>query len=202
LHQLADTMLRREYDKFEMQDKALQVKQRATDWKEWMDRYLSEFAEKSKLFWRFISQKLKKGKIAVYRFLGFKDESALSSVEKRNLTEYLSRSSGQVTLPFIYKRLFDPDFEIDSRFYAAPKGLFTKVEIAYKEWKKGLDSNVILVGEKGSGKSTAIRFIKERYFNEESIFNAQFDKTIYTEEQLINISHTMLRLILLIRISF
>ncbi len=185
LHELSDTMLRREYDKFELRDKALQAKQKATRWKDRFRSFFGGLSQKTEIAWRFTSQKFKKGKIVVLGFLGFRDDSVLSTTEKNNLTVYLSKAGVQRNLPFIYKRLFDPGFEIDSRFYVAPNGMYTSVEIAWEGWKKGLDSNVIIIGEKGSGKSTAIRSLSDTFFKDEQVTRLKFDQTFFTEAKLI-----------------
>jgi len=186
LQQLADTMLKRDYDMFELKDKALQVKQTATDWTTRFGKYWATFADEAELFWRFSSKKINKwwGKAAL--FLGFIDKSTLSRSEKRSLTEFLSKASGEENLPFIYKRLFDPSFEIDERFYIPPKGLYNSIESAYNGWKANLDTNSLIIGEKGSGKSTAIQFLKKKFFADHETVQLQFDQTFYTTEELID----------------
>lgn len=186
LNQLAETMLKRDYDMFELKDKALQVKQTATDWKSAFVKKWAKFAEQVELLWRFSSKKIEKwwGKTAL--FLGFKDESALSTSEKRSLAEYLAKAVIEVDLPFIYKRLFDDQFEIDERFYIPPKGLVNSIGNSLKDWENNLDANALIVGEKGSGKSTAIQLLIKNTFNKTGykVNRLRFDQTFYTNEKL------------------
>lgn len=187
LHQLEAIMLNREYDKFEFQDKALQVKERATNWKVKAQLIADKWIEKSEITWRFLSQRFKKVKSLTLRYLGFRWEEAVSDSEKRSLTEYLINNKFDSSLPFIYRRLFDIEFNIDWRFYVKPDRVFHDVEKAFDEWKNGIDSNVLITGEKGSGKSTAVRFTEERVFSEYDIINTTFDETFYSETDLIKI---------------
>lgn len=186
LYELAEIMLNREYDKFEFQDKALQVKEKATDWKK---RFLIKFdkwVDKGELAWRFLSQKFKKVKSVILRYLGFRWEEAVSIREKRSLTEYLVKNQMEEPLPFIYRRLFDFEFNVDWRFYILPDGVFQSLEKAYMEWQRGLDSNVLIIGEKGSGKSTVVRFATKRLFEKDEVLSVDFENTFYTEKQLLS----------------
>ena len=186
LHTLSNTMLSREYDKFELQDKALQVKERAMDWQQKFTRLSARGLDKAEIFWRFSLKKFKKINLVLVRFLGLGDGSLISTSEKRNLAEALSRAATDSDLPFIYKRLFDQEFEIDWRFYVPPDSLFTMAEKAYKEWGNTLEANVLLLGEKGSGKSTAIRLLTGKVFLNHDILQLSLEKTIYKEKELLD----------------
>ena len=52
LDTLAGTMLRRDFDKFELQDKALLVKEQALDWKQKITFRWAQVSDKIELFWR------------------------------------------------------------------------------------------------------------------------------------------------------
>jgi hypothetical protein len=186
LHILADLMLNREYDKFELQDKALQVKARAIDWQQKLNRLSAEWIDKAEIIWRFSVKKINKSHTTVSYFLGFRGDGFISTTEKRNLAESLSRAAGESNLPFIYKRLFDYDFEIDWRFYVPPYSVFTMAKKAYEEWGDRLEANILLMGEKGSGKSTAVRLLTEKVFLNHEIIQLSLDKTIYKEKELID----------------
>ncbi|PWN06425.1 hypothetical protein [Rhodohalobacter mucosus] len=186
LHDLADTMLSREYDAFEIQDKALQVKETALKWTDKLEIIAGDALEKSRVLWRFLMQKLKKGRAVAGRFLGFTKEEGISSKEKRSLSEYLTKSDQNLELPFIYRRLFEPGFEIDSRFNITPDGFYTTMEGAYASWKEGLETNVLILGERGSGKTNAVRFSEEKLFEKEDVVHVVFDRTFCDEKTLVS----------------
>lgn len=185
LFDLANIMHSRSYDTFELRDKALQVKERATDWKLKLQLFSDKWIEKTEILWRFLNQKFKKGKNFTLRTLGFQGEEAVSTTERRNLTEYLVRINKDQQLPFIYKRLFDYEFEIDERFYTAPDRVHESIENAFTGWKNGLDNNVLIMGEKGSGKSATVRFLSNNLFEEDEPIIIRFDTTFYKEEELL-----------------
>jgi hypothetical protein len=186
LYDLAGVMLSRDYDTFEIQDKALFVKQQAIKWTDRLEILFSDIFEKASVLLRFFIQKLKKGKNYIGRFLGFAEVEGISSQEKRSLSEYLSKSVQELELPFIYRRLFEPGFEIDSRFNIAPDGFYTMMESAYSSWNEGLETNLLILGERGSGKSNAIRIGREKIFEKKEIVFIEFDKTFYDEKTLVS----------------
>lgn len=185
LHLLAGTMLRREFGQFEIMDKALLVKQKALNWQEKTSSKWAVLSEKSELGWRLAVRKFKKGSRFVSRYLGFKGEEIISTKEKRNLAEYLARPAVTSNLPFVYKRLFDRDFSIDERFYITPKNSFSLIRGAYDQWKRGLSANVAIIGEKGSGKSTLIKFAEKECLNGDETLEVRFDDTFTDEKELL-----------------
>lgn len=182
---LADIMLARDYDKLEMQDKALQVREKALRWSEKLANYFSDRADYATVLWRFMSQKVRKGMDITARFLGFAGEEGISSKQKRSLSEYLAKSLHEQELPFIYRRLFEPGFEIDERFHVAPNGFYTAMDNAFNAWKEGLETNVLILGERGSGKSNAIRFSEGKFFENTDVIHVLFDRTFFDEETLV-----------------
>lgn len=185
LHSLAGTMLRREYDQFEMMDKALLVKEKALNWRVRVSSRLAVVMEKLEALWRLAVKKFRKGRSVVSRYLGFSREDAISTKEKRNLAEYLARPGSSSDLPFVYKRLFDRDFSIDERFYITPNNSISFIQGAYDHWTRGLSANVAVIGEKGSGKSTLIRFAEKECLNGEETLEVRFEDTFTEEKELL-----------------
>lgn len=187
IQKLADSMLARSYAELEMQDKALQVKATAYSWRDRGKQLLSRFLEKAEVMRRFSLRELKEGWKITARYLGFEKSGTVSTTEKRNLAEYLAQVDVHDHLPFVYRRLFSYDFEIDDRFYLQPAGLYTLFEQSFEDWNLKIDTNFLIKGERGSGKATAIRFLKQRYLKEQKIITVNFDQTIYDEQKLLTI---------------
>lgn len=185
MHSLAQTMLNREFDRFEMQDKALMVKEQAVNWKQILTSKWAASSEKAEIGWRFFLLKFKGGFRKVTPYLGFRDEDGISIRQKRNLAEYLARPGIESDLPFIYKRLFDRDFSIDERFYIPPKNTMEMIANSYDQWKRGMSANVAIVGEKGSGKTTMIRFAKKEILKETEPHEVFFDQTFTNKNELL-----------------
>ncbi len=185
MHSLARTMLSRDFDRFEMQDKALKVKEQAFDWNQKLSSKWAHVSDRVELGGRFMSRKFKEGSRVVSPYLGFKSNGEISIKEKRNLAEYLAKPGVESDLPFIYKRLFDRDFSIDERFYVAPKNSIELIGSSYDQWKRGLSANVAIIGEKGSGKTTMIRFAKKEVFVDGDPIEINFEKTFTDESELL-----------------
>ena len=185
LQDLAVTMLQRDYDRFELEDKARMVKEQATDWRKKLTITWAKFSEQTELGWRFFMRKYKTLSNPVFRFLGFRREDQVSSRQMRSLAEYLARPGMDENLPFIYKRLFDRYFKIDQRFYERPIGSRAMFREAYGRWKKGLDSTVMIIGEKGSGKTTMMNLVIEDMDGDEQQIRLDFTNTFYKKEILV-----------------
>lgn len=185
LNRLADLMLTKDYERFELQDKALQVKETALNWREKFNLLWETLQDKFQLGFRFVSAKMNKVNKSAGKLLGFRDDESINKAVKRNLTEYLSRFSVDNLLPYVYKRLFDREFEIDQRFYVNPEQSFQLFEKAYEDWKKEMDINVMIIGEKGSGKTTTMRFLRDQFLPDEKIISLEFENTFFSEDDLL-----------------
>lgn len=184
LNRLADLMLTKDYDRFELQDKALQAKETALNWRDKFDMLSETVLEKFQLGFRFLTSKVKKANKSATKFLGFSEDDEVNKTVKRNLTEYLSRFNIDNPLPYVYKRLFDREFEIDQRFFINPEQSFQLFEKSYEDWKNEMDVNVIILGEKGSGKTTMIRFLRDQFLEDEKMISIDFDNTFFSEDEL------------------
>lgn len=184
LESLAGTMLRRDFDKFELQDKAFFVKEHALDWKQKLSSKWAIVSEKIELGWRFAFRKIKLYSRVITPYLGMKSEEDVSIRVKRNLAEDLAKPGAPSDLPFVYKRLFDRDFSIDERFYISPNNSISLISGSFDQWNRGLSSNVAVVGEKGSGKTTLIRLAEKQCLNDEIPVEVNFHRT-FTEEKLL-----------------
>lgn len=187
LQKLADVMLKRDYDKFELEDKARKVKSRALNWKDLLTRYFAIVSEKTAVAKRFVMLKFNTLKVPVSRYLGFQSETQVSESEKQNLTEYLTGFDSILKqLPYIYQRLFSRTFLIEKRFFIPPAVSLHVMKNAFEQWEKGILSNVAIIGEKGSGKSTLVKFFKEDVEKDIQVIDIDFTQTISDTEILVS----------------
>ncbi|MCG2590890.1 AAA family ATPase [Rhodohalobacter sulfatireducens] len=185
LKTLSGNMLRREFQHLKMHDKALLVRQQALNWKDKISSKLAVIFEKIEIGYRFLSRKFRDYSRVIKPYLGIRSDDIVTIREKRNLAEYLASSRSKVTIPFVYERLFNLDFPIDHRFYVPPSNGIQLVESSFNEWKRDLSTNVVVVGEKGSGKTTLIRFAEKQCLNEEEPIELTFNKTFIKERELL-----------------
>ncbi len=186
LQKIADVMLSRKFDAFEMEDKARQVKSRALNWKEKLDRYLAILLEKAELAKRFITRKFRQIKDPVLNFLGYKQDAGATAKQKHGVTEYLSGITTILKkLPYIYQRLFSRDILIEKRFYIAPSGSLQVMEKNMEQWHKGIEASIAVVGEKGSGKTTLIHFFEDSITSDIPIVKIEFSETFCDKNQML-----------------
>jgi len=186
LQRLADVMLSRKFDAFELEDKARQVKSHALSWKEKLDRYLAIISDKAEIAQRFIVMKFRQIKNPVLNFLGYKQDTGATARQKQDVTEYLSGITTILKkLPYIYQRLFSRDFLIEKRFYIVPSGSLQLMEKIMDQWCKGIEASVAVVGEKGSGKTTLLHFFENTIKTDIPIVKIAFTETFCDKNQML-----------------
>ena len=189
LHKLSGFMLKRAYGEFELQDKAYQVKERAVNWQiRFLDSW-SAVTNKLKITQRFLKKKTAAVRGAIALYLGFSGEESVSLHHKRSLSEELSKEPADRDLPFVYRNIFKSDFTIDERFYVVPLQGDQLYRNSFDAWlhTKTSVSNVLFVGEKGSGKSTANSFFLNKYTADQPVVSVFLDHTIYDVPSLLKI---------------
>jgi len=116
---------------------------------------------KLKLFYQFIEDSSRK---IAKQFAFDKTQNFIST----DISDFLSTTQSAITkLPYVYQRLFS--FEPLETFdlYIERKVPMDMLNLAYSKWKEEKFTPVVLIGEKGSGKTTFIRkFIKSTISNE------------------------------------
>lgn len=189
LHKLSGFMLSRSYGEFEMQDKAYQVKERAANWRNDLSDKGSAVADKFILAWRFLKKKTANFRTTAGRYLGFSEEESVTVQQKRSLSEDLSKAGADKDLPFVYRNIFKGDFSIDERFYVVPDQADRLYGDAFNAWHqfKPASSNVLIVGEKGSGKSTSVNYLFVKHAGDQPVVSISLDHTVYDVQKLLHI---------------
>lgn len=170
------------------------AKETATDWKTKFSVIWAKLDEKVELFGRFIWKKLKAYALFIRKFLGFVEKEKLEE-DKTDLATFLSETDEQISrLPFIYRRLFDFNKEVDERFYIRQPEQFERFRKGYELWKNDFPSSFGIFGEKGSGKSIFISLLKEEVLTDHNLIDIKFDKTIWNPEELVELISSELKL--------
>lgn len=170
------------------------AKETATDWKTKFTVIWARMEEKTELFVRFVWKKIKQYASAVRKFLGFAEKKKLEE-DKTDLATFLSETDEKIArLPFIYRRLFDFNKEVDERFYIHRPEQFERFRKGYELWKNNFPSTFGVFGEKGSGKSLFISLLKEKVITDHDVVEINFEKTIWKPEELIEFISSGLKL--------
>jgi hypothetical protein len=160
------------------------AKQAAVDWKTKLQVWWARIAEKGELFGRFVWKKVKQYSEAVRKFLGFAEKEKLEG-DKTDLATFLSETDEQIAgLPFIYRRLFDFNKEVDERFYIRKPEQFDRFKKGYELWRNNFPSSFAIVGEKGSGKSLFIALLMEEVLTKHDVIEINFEDTIWTADEI------------------
>lgn len=91
-----------------------------------------------------------------------------------DISDYLNTTETAISkLPFVYQRLFSFEPLESFNLYIERRVPMETFNLAYAKWKEGKFSPVVLIGEKGSGKTTFLRkFLKTTISNEKVfVFN-------------------------------
>lgn len=184
--ELSRIVLTRDFDSFELRDKSLQMKEKALNWKMRVRRKFSVAEDKLAVLWRFTWGKSKQSTEYVLRFLGFAKSADVAEKTKADLKAALIETHEKFEkLPFIYQRLFSYSFEADRRLFVSPGSGNVKLETALQQWEKGAFNNIIITGEKGSGKSALIKILKSDHLEEYDVVEIHLNDTFFTEAELI-----------------
>ena len=90
-------------------------------------------------------------------------------------------------LPLVYQRLFKIEALTETRFYLHRKKEFDTLEEEFLKWEKESVSAAVIIGEKGSGKSTLINYAKDQLYGDYKAIEIRPKITISTEEELLKL---------------
>ncbi len=162
------------------------VKEKTQDWHTVLDSRWARVQDRLMLWSRFILKKGNKYITDLKSFLGFKEEK-MQEGKRADIATYLSETDSKMKeLPYIYRRLFDFQSLADKQFFEPVQESTLVFKKAYEQWQNKFPTNFAIVGEKGSGKSSFINLIVNSELEEEQVISIDFAKTIWQEDQLVN----------------
>jgi len=108
-------------------------------------------------------------------------ESA-SEENRRALHRLLYTSRSRIEkLPFVYQRLFRLEPLKDERFFTAREDRLEELAETIANWRKGEYSTTVVIGEKGSGRTSLINILASRSFRAYSVHRLDLNRTILDE---------------------
>lgn len=162
------------------------AKETAVDWKSKVQAVWARFIDRLELLYRFCHKKLSSYIVTIRDFLGFSKKGSLEST-KIDLATFLSETDEMIAkLPFIYRRLFDFQKEVDKRFYIRRPTQFENFRKGYELWQNNFPSSFAVVGEKGSGKSLFIKMLEDEIINNNDVIEVKFEGTVADKDKIIN----------------
>lgn len=178
-------LINQDSDEIKLEDARIKVRQSATDFKNKLRIYWAKFVDQLELGRRFIVMKIQSANKAVRSFLGL-IESEHINVQKTNIAAHLHEIDLKYRkLPYIYRRLFDFKRPADASFFVKHQPHFETVSRAYELWQSDFPSSIAILGEKGSGRTTELNYLKDEIFSNDRVEEINFEKTIFTEAQIL-----------------
>lgn len=168
-------------------DTQMRVRESADDYGEKLSIYWAKFVGKLEVLQRFLTHRFKEINESVRTFFGLAEAEHIN-VQKTNIATILHETDLKFKeLPFIYRRLFDFKREVDSGFFVKNSEFFDRTQKSLDLWDTGFPSSVAIVGEKGSGRSTLLRFLDNEVFTNQKVELVDISRTVYTEEALVSL---------------
>ncbi len=180
-------------DQIRREDAKIIVRQSALDVKNRLIVLWAKFMDRLELARRFVVSKIKSVITTIRSFLGLTETEHIN-VQKTNIAAILHEIDQKYhQLPYIYRRLFDFKRPAESTFFVKNNSHFENVSKAYELWKSDFPSSIAILGEKGSGRTTLLNYLNSEIFINEKVEFIHFDRTIYTESELLDELSTQLK---------
>ncbi|MGM0588364.1 MAG: ATP-binding protein [Bacteroidota bacterium] len=176
-----------ELDEFKRADRTGQVKEVATDWKTKLMAVWARLTDRVSVWTRFATQKAKHWGKEVAPWLGIKLESeTVGEQRKMDISAYLRETDEQIKqLPYVYRKIFSMEASTEDRFYVPIRDTISRFERAYQNWLAGQPTNAAVVGERGSGKTSLLNQVRQRYLADENCTRITIHQTLWQEEALV-----------------
>ena len=139
----------------------------------------------------FVKLKFKKAKDFVIGILTRSGVLKTTGITTGEASDFLIQTEQTVDqLPFVYQRLFRSETLYDENLFVGNTAKTDLLSLSYTIWKKNRFSTVILVGEKGSGKTCLLRHFLEKNNITSKTNSIALQDTIYEPEALFDVMNT------------
>lgn len=185
IDQLSSFLIKQDVGEMKWMETQLKVKESAGDWSTKFTVLWARFLDRLDLIQRFLFKKYRQNEVVMRTFFGL-NKPISQAVESTNLATFLYETDRKFEeLPFIYRRLFDFHREVEANFFIKNPLYFEGGKKAIELWRGGFPASISLIGEKGSGKSTLVRFLKEEVLTEKKNYALPFLKTYWKKESML-----------------
>lgn len=169
------------------EDAKIKVRQSASDVREKLGIYWAKFVDKLEIGRRFIFSKFRTANDSIRSFLGMIETEHIN-VQKTNIAALLHDVDQKYRqLPYIYRRLFDFKRPADQSFFVKHHPHFETASKAYELWKSDFPSSIAILGEKGSGRTTELNYLRTEVFVNDRVEMIDFNRTVHKEKDLLEV---------------
>ena len=187
LMKIHELMKNQDVGEMKWADTQLKVKKSAGDYGAKASILWAKVVERLVIWRRFLGNKLSTGRRWAEQFLGLTEAEHIN-VQKTNIATLLHETELKFQqLPFIYRRLFDFKREVEASFFVKNPITFETTQRAFELWKTGFPASVAIVGEKGSGKTTLIKYLKKDIFGNHALEEITIHGTMSRPEDVLEL---------------
>lgn len=170
------------------------MKEKFNKFKTYLIAYWAKTQDALSVFWRFSIRKLRVLLLPVQALFGFSVIKQDVKSKSADISNYLSETDQHLLeIPEDYRENFNLASEIERDSYINTHNNLLNIENTIASWQEGFASNVAVVGEKGSGKSTFLRLVEEELVEEDSyVINVK--ETLWKVDQMLTLIGKSLQL--------
>lgn len=164
------------------------VVSRAIDWRTRTTTQLIKIWDQILLWQRYLGKTIRNIFNRIRSLLGFASSDESTGYVESGAAEFLSDTEARLSeLPLIYRRLFAEDALYESRFFKGRSVVQSMMKDSYALWQRGHFANFIIVGEKGSGKTSCIELVPKLIgMPIEKIIRGSISHTTWVEKDLLD----------------
>jgi energy-coupling factor transporter ATP-binding protein EcfA2 len=168
-------------------NREVRIRSTALDWRARLVKRFDQTRHEGKLRLRQAAIIITRSYQNLLHFFGFQNPTETSQILKKEASEFLSNIDNRLsTLPLIYRKLFSSEPLEDPRFYRGRSKITELFSASLSSWLDGKGVNFAVIGEKGSGKTTALNQLSRVIPENTKILTGAVQHSICTERELLN----------------
>lgn len=157
---LRDLIHNKELIRLKWKTRELEARSTAIGWKEGLISKSQFYGRKAELILKITGKKASVFWNSLRGFLGYRVQ--VDETIKTDVANYLAETERRIAeLPLIYRKLYSFEPLQDKRYLTGRNIALLRFEKSWLNWNRGLFSNTVFVGERGSGKTTMIHMSEE-----------------------------------------
>lgn len=176
-----------QYNYLRTKNKEAFVKSKAQDWK---TRFIAKWSTIIDSAWvriRIATRTFQALLIRAKNILGFRIASESGGPVNPEASVFLAETEKKLSeLPLIYRKLFSSEALSEPRFFKGRSTVLSLMKSSYESWQSGHFSNFLLIGEKGSGKTSCLQVLPEKIGISHEVVRGSVDVTTWSEKELVN----------------
>lgn len=176
-----------EYQKLRSLNREMIVRETAVNWKGIVIQKWHYFVDATTIRYRLGSKIAGTSYNDLRELLGFKKSSSTGRYVETAAVDFLIDSDKKISqLPLIYRRLFASEALTESRYFKGRMIVANQLKEAFERWSAGNFANYVLIGEKGSGKTSCMNLLPNQIVGKTTTYLGNIANTTWEEATLIH----------------